>query len=70
MTPAEKFIEGIDRLKLKIRAFLLQIVDRKAGKEVALETSKINCPVSREVLRGIDRLSLELPQRRPRNTNR
>ena len=29
---------GIDKLKLKIKAFLLQIVDREAGKEVALDT--------------------------------
>jgi DNA topoisomerase-1 len=40
--PAEKLIEGIDKLEEKIKAFKLQIVDREAGKEVALGTSKIN----------------------------
>lgn len=38
----EKLAEGIDRLEDKIKAFKLQMVDREAGKEVALGTSKIN----------------------------
>jgi len=38
----EKLVEGIDKLEEKIKAFKLQIVDREAGKEVALGTSKIN----------------------------
>jgi DNA topoisomerase I len=40
--PPEKLIEAIDRLDEKIKAFKLQMVDREAGKEVALGTSKIN----------------------------
>ncbi|KAH9972457.1 hypothetical protein BGW80DRAFT_1314640 [Lactifluus volemus] len=40
--PPEKLIEGIDRLDEKIKTFKLQMVDREAGKEVALGTSKIN----------------------------
>jgi DNA topoisomerase-1 len=40
--PAEKLIESIDKLEDKIKAFRLQMVDREAGKEVALGTSKIN----------------------------
>jgi len=38
----EKLVEAIDRLEDKIKAFKLQMVDREAGKEVALGTSKIN----------------------------
>ena len=40
--PSEKLVEAIDRLEEKIKAFKLQMVDREAGKEVALGTSKIN----------------------------
>lgn len=40
--PTEKLVEGIDKLEEKIKAFKLQMVDREAGKEVALGTSKIN----------------------------
>lgn len=40
--PTEKLVEAIDRLEEKIKAFKLQMVDREAGKEVALGTSKIN----------------------------
>ncbi|KAI0301022.1 hypothetical protein B0F90DRAFT_1844311 [Multifurca ochricompacta] len=40
--PPERLIESIDRLDEKIKAFKLQMVDREAGKEVALGTSKIN----------------------------
>lgn len=40
--PAEKLVETIDKLEDKIKAFKLQMVDREAGKEVALGTSKIN----------------------------
>jgi DNA topoisomerase-1 len=40
--PPEKLAEAIDRLDEKIKAFKLQMVDREAGKEVALGTSKIN----------------------------
>ena len=40
--PAEKLVEAIDKLEDKIKAFKLQMVDREAGKEVALGTSKIN----------------------------
>ncbi len=40
--PAEKLVEAIDKLDEKIKAFRLQMVDREAGKEVALGTSKIN----------------------------
>jgi DNA topoisomerase I len=40
--PSEKLVEGIDKLEDKIKAFKLQMVDREAGKEVALGTSKIN----------------------------
>lgn len=39
---AEKIEEAIDKLDEKIKAYKLQIVDRDAGKEVALGTSKIN----------------------------
>jgi DNA topoisomerase-1 len=38
----EKLVESIDRLEDKIKTFKLQMVDREAGKEVALGTSKIN----------------------------
>jgi DNA topoisomerase-1 len=38
----EKLVEGIDKLEDKIKTFKLQMVDREAGKEVALGTSKIN----------------------------
>jgi DNA topoisomerase I len=38
----EKLIEAIDKLDDKIKTFKLQMVDREAGKEVALGTSKIN----------------------------
>ncbi|KAI0267121.1 hypothetical protein BC834DRAFT_872641 [Gloeopeniophorella convolvens] len=38
----EKLVEAIDKLEEKIKAFKLQMVDREAGKEVALGTSKIN----------------------------
>ncbi|KAF9501514.1 hypothetical protein BDN71DRAFT_1460986 [Pleurotus eryngii] len=38
----EKIEEAISKLDSKIKAFKLQIVDRDAGKEVALGTSKIN----------------------------
>lgn len=38
----EKLVEAIDRLEDKIKTFKLQMVDREAGKEVALGTSKIN----------------------------
>jgi DNA topoisomerase I len=38
----EKLVETIDRLEDKIKTFKLQMVDREAGKEVALGTSKIN----------------------------
>ncbi|KAF9566735.1 topoisomerase I [Agrocybe pediades] len=38
----EKLVDAIDKLTDKIKAFKLQIVDRDAGKEVALGTSKIN----------------------------
>lgn len=38
----DKVVEAIDKLSDKIKAFKLQIVDRDAGKEVALGTSKIN----------------------------
>jgi DNA topoisomerase I len=38
----EKLVEAIDKLDDKIKAFKLQMVDREAGKEVALGTSKIN----------------------------
>ena len=34
----EKIVEGIDKLSDKIKSFKLQIVDRDAGKEVALGT--------------------------------
>ncbi|KAI9437647.1 DNA topoisomerase I [Lactarius indigo] len=40
--PVEKLTEAIDKLEEKIKAFKLQMVDREAGKEVALGTSKIN----------------------------
>ncbi|KAL0956573.1 hypothetical protein HGRIS_002710 [Hohenbuehelia grisea] len=40
--PVDKLEEAIDKLEEKIKAFKLQIVDRDAGKEVALGTSKIN----------------------------
>jgi DNA topoisomerase-1 len=40
--PPEKLVEAIDRLEERIKAFKLQMVDREAGKEVALGTSKIN----------------------------
>ena len=40
--PPEKLVEAIDKLEDKIKAFKLQMVDREAGKEVALGTSKIN----------------------------
>ena len=36
--PEEKLIESIDKREAKIKAFKLQIVDREAGKEVALGT--------------------------------
>ncbi|PBK91694.1 hypothetical protein ARMGADRAFT_1046746 [Armillaria gallica] len=39
---AEKLEEAIEKLGQKIKAFKLQMVDRDAGKEVALGTSKIN----------------------------
>ena len=39
----EKLVEEIDMLEEKIKAFKLQMVDREAGKEVVLGTSKINC---------------------------
>jgi DNA topoisomerase-1 len=52
--PAEKLIEGIDKLEEKIKAFKLQIVlDREAGKEVTLGTSTINYLDPRQVVRGI-----------------
>ena len=38
----EKLVEAIDKLEDKIKTFKLQMVDREAGKEVALGTSKIN----------------------------
>ncbi|KAH9991825.1 hypothetical protein BJV77DRAFT_1006047 [Russula vinacea] len=38
----EKLVEAIDKLDDKIKTFKLQMVDREAGKEVALGTSKIN----------------------------
>jgi len=38
----EKLIDAIDKLEDKIKTFKLQMVDREAGKEVALGTSKIN----------------------------
>ncbi|ETW80762.1 hypothetical protein HETIRDRAFT_476461 [Heterobasidion irregulare TC 32-1] len=40
--PAEKIEEAIEKLDEKIKTFKLQMVDREAGKEVALGTSKIN----------------------------
>ncbi|KAF9524043.1 hypothetical protein CPB83DRAFT_861979 [Crepidotus variabilis] len=40
--PTEKLEESIGKLTEKIKAFKLQMVDRDAGKEVALGTSKIN----------------------------
>ncbi|KAF8345864.1 DNA topoisomerase I [Amanita rubescens] len=40
--PTEKIEEAIAKLTEKIKSFKLQIVDRDAGKEVALGTSKIN----------------------------
>jgi DNA topoisomerase-1 len=40
--PTEKLAEAIDKLEEKIKTFKLQMVDREAGKEVALGTSKIN----------------------------
>ncbi|PFH51512.1 hypothetical protein AMATHDRAFT_2969 [Amanita thiersii Skay4041] len=40
--PLEKLEESIDKLTEKIKSFKLQMVDRDAGKEVALGTSKIN----------------------------
>jgi C-terminal topoisomerase domain len=40
--PPEKLVEATDRLEEKIKTFKLQMVDREAGKEVALGTSKIN----------------------------
>ncbi|KAK2463248.1 hypothetical protein APHAL10511_004903 [Amanita phalloides] len=40
--PVEKIEEGIEKITEKIKAFKLQMVDRDAGKEVALGTSKIN----------------------------
>jgi DNA topoisomerase-1 len=36
--PAEKIEESIDKLSEKIKTFKLQMVDRDAGKEVALGT--------------------------------
>ncbi|KAI0288507.1 hypothetical protein BC826DRAFT_1037325 [Russula brevipes] len=39
---AEKLVDAIDKLEEKIKTFKLQMVDREAGKEVALGTSKIN----------------------------
>ncbi|KAG7449492.1 uncharacterized protein BT62DRAFT_928217 [Guyanagaster necrorhizus] len=39
---AEKLEEAIEKLGQRIKAFKLQMVDRDAGKEVALGTSKIN----------------------------
>ena len=39
--PPGKLVEAIDGLE-NIKAFKLQRVDREAGKEVALDTSKIN----------------------------
>ncbi|KAI0339877.1 hypothetical protein BDW22DRAFT_1360911 [Trametopsis cervina] len=38
----EKLEDGIEKLDEKIKAFKLQMVDKEAGKEVALGTSKIN----------------------------
>lgn len=38
----EKLVEAIDKLDDRIKTFKLQMVDREAGKEVALGTSKIN----------------------------
>jgi len=40
--PAEKIEESIDKLDEKITTAKLQMVDREAGKEIALGTSKIN----------------------------
>jgi len=40
--PTEKIEDGIQKLDEKIRTFKLQMVDREAGKDVALGTSKIN----------------------------
>ncbi|KAI0633246.1 hypothetical protein C8Q77DRAFT_1058241 [Trametes polyzona] len=40
--PTEKIEEAIDKLDDKIKTFKLQMVDKDAGKEVALSTSKIN----------------------------
>jgi len=40
--PTDKLEDAIDKLDEKIRTFKLQMVDREAGKEVALGTSKIN----------------------------
>ncbi|KAF8200781.1 DNA topoisomerase I [Pholiota molesta] len=39
---AERIEEAIEKITEKIKAFKLQMVDRDAGKEVALGTSKIN----------------------------
>ncbi|KAH9858421.1 hypothetical protein C2E23DRAFT_864375 [Lenzites betulinus] len=40
--PTEKIEEAIDKLDERIKTFKLQMEDREAGKEVALNTSKIN----------------------------
>jgi DNA topoisomerase-1 len=40
--PPEKLIEAIEKLEDRIKTFKLQMVDREAGKEVALGTSRIN----------------------------
>jgi len=48
--PSEKLVEAIDRLEENIKAFKFQMVDREAGKEVALGTSKINYLDPRQVL--------------------
>ena len=71
--PAEKLIESIDKLEDKIKAFQLQMVDREAGKEVALGTSKINYLDPRYVVRaGIGHVltccSLGLPRLGARST--
>jgi len=41
--PVEKIEEAIEKITEKIKAFRLQIVDRDAGKEVALGTRSV-CP--------------------------
>ncbi|TFY79589.1 hypothetical protein EWM64_g4425 [Hericium alpestre] len=40
--PVEKLEEAVQKLDEKMKTFKLQMVDREAGKEVALGTSKIN----------------------------